>query len=447
MYDRIYGKVELPKSARKLAQSCPLLLRLREVRMPNIPFFDYPSFANVSRYEHSVGVGHLAFWWAKQNELESDSAEALALAGLYHDAATPAYSHLFEEFLSRDGFDHEAELASVLGAKPNLLGSQHAQVFLGRHCRLRDELAPRAQPGGLLSSTGVADLTAARHPLGVAVHGDLDLDNIDNVIRATTAMGLVRAHESLHPYEVALALRWDGEKVCIATDPADAVGRWRILRRRLYSAILDNEREFIAQATIKWALEECSKVDPELRESSAWTLTEPELVHEHLRMHAKSRELIDSFRLGRPAPLLLSAWIDDLSPLMGSNSEKNTVVLCDRLGALFGCDVYINFYVDKRERPIRLPQTLSPTLFDDVEEIPYPPSSHELPQPKSIAATPGVLGVIGTPRAIARNRDAKSTLITSAIEVLSDVLLQDVETADTRWLGTRRSMVVARSDE
>src|SRR5215213_4390987 len=99
--DALYGRLELPAIVSRLATSDPLILRLREVRMPNIPFVSYPSFAGVTRFEHSLGVAHLAWWWAKRNRLSRDEAEALALAGLYHDAASPAFSHLFEEFLSR----------------------------------------------------------------------------------------------------------------------------------------------------------------------------------------------------------------------------------------------------------------------------------------------------------------------------------------------------------
>ena len=53
--DRLYGKLELPDIAWDLATTCPVLLRLREIRMANIPFLTHPSFANVDRYEHPWG--------------------------------------------------------------------------------------------------------------------------------------------------------------------------------------------------------------------------------------------------------------------------------------------------------------------------------------------------------------------------------------------------------
>lgn len=39
---------------------CPGLLRLRNVRMANNQFVAFPAFSTTTRYEHSLGVCHLA---------------------------------------------------------------------------------------------------------------------------------------------------------------------------------------------------------------------------------------------------------------------------------------------------------------------------------------------------------------------------------------------------
>ena len=64
LFDRIYGELKFPPLVWK-ALDCPGLLRLREVRMANIPFLSFPSFTGVTRYEHSLGVCHLAGLFAK----------------------------------------------------------------------------------------------------------------------------------------------------------------------------------------------------------------------------------------------------------------------------------------------------------------------------------------------------------------------------------------------
>jgi HD superfamily phosphohydrolase len=438
-HDRLYGRLRLPEVARRLAGTCPLLLRLREVRMPNIPFASYPSFANVSRYEHSLGVAHLAWWWARRNGLNDERGEALVLASLYHDAATPAFSHLFEEFLSRDNFHHESALADVLSGRPSLVGGAQAQVFLGRHPRLRDELAARDSDQPLMTATGIAALAVGKEPLGVALHGDLDLDNIDNVIRATTAMGLYSemSQPPVHPYEVAESLIWHDGQVTLARDASDAVQRWKAMRRRLYSAILDNQTEFVAQATIKWALDACYEYDPALSEKNAWTLTEPELVFLHLLRNPTSKKLMDKVRGGPLPELLFSAWISDLTPLLTSGSAAVTDKLCAALSEAWRTDVYVSFNVDKREREIRLPPAPERTLFDLV-----PDANDRAPNGVPAAAgKPGVLGAVGARVHDVRGRSGRpdpGEALAATRAALEDAFGPAVDALDTAWLGLRR---------
>lgn len=443
--DRLYGQLELPNIARELAGSCPLLIRLREVRMPNIPFLTYTSFANVSRYEHSLGVAHLAWWWAQRNNLSTEIGEAVTLGALYHDAATPAFSHLFEEFLSRSGFDHERKLGDLLSASPKSDGGRHAQVFLGKSPRLRRELAKLASDEPLLTPAGVASIATGKVPLGEIVHGDIDLDNIDNVIRATTAMGLIPQEKAVHPYEVASHFLYEDNRIVLTQDADGDISRWRGLRRRLYQAILDNQSEFIAQTTIKWALEECYQVSPALRDERAWTYTEPEIIHDYLLAHERSAKLMSMVRLASFPKLMFSAWSPDVRPLMGQGSEARIEELCKRLADVFGTDVYINFYVDKRERRIKLPRSRELTLFGNQDDV----EGSELHSPDAVssstelAGVPGVIGAIGTSlggpdrstkRATAGNRSRR---LDEAAEVLELVLGNSVIDIRGTWLGGR----------
>jgi hypothetical protein len=438
-YDRLYGRLELPEIARKLAATCPLLLRLREVRMPNIPFVTYPSFANVSRFEHSLGVAHLAWWWARRNRLDREEGEALALGALYHDAATPAFSHLFEEFLSRQGFDHERALADVLGARPAVPGGAHAQVFLGRAPRLRTELAARGTDCAL-TATRVAAIAVGDDALGRAVHGDLDLDNIDNVIRATTAMGLTGgAARQPHPYEVADALVYNGGVVTLSRDSSHVVDQWRALRRLLYRSILDSKQEFLAQATIKWALEECYRDDETLSEPNAWCLTEPELIFGHLRHHPYARLLIDRVRMGSFPDLLFSAWIDDLGALVGPGSLDATEKLCSALSEIWCTDVYVSFIIDKRERRISLPAAPVRTLFDLEPEEAAP--AGDAGAEAVTEGKPGVLGAIGMrlrPDAPTGRPPSRVEALARTQDALEGILGPVLAHLDTAWLGARQ---------
>lgn len=441
LHDRLYGEINIPDRARRLASDCPVILRLREVRMPNVGFVTFPSFASVTRFEHSVGVSHLAWWWARRNDLEQDTAEALAIAGLYHDAATPAFSHLYEEFLQRDGFDHEQELYNLLTGKTNLLGSERAQVFLGRGCLLPQVLPEPTSSESQLTLSGIAETVTGSTALGEVLHGQIDLDNIDNVIRAVTAMGLVTQRETIHPYEVANALVYEDGRVCVAPDGLAAIANWQRLRRRLYSAINENEMEFRTQATIKWAISKCAEEDEEIRSSQSWRMSEPELI-EKIRKYDLPKRLIDQVRLNSPGRLLLSAWFSDISTLLGPGSEKMLDSIAYEIGSQVGEDVYVNFYIDKRERRINLPRSSRLVLFDDDSLLDQP-----WQQLDCTGRQPGIVGVISLPARMSRGSGeephdgptAKRHLdLAQAGRVLASYVGVNPDAISTRWVGSRR---------
>jgi HD superfamily phosphohydrolase len=57
--DPLYGSVQFDETLVALVQT-PVVQRLRHVRLSNIDSIDIPAIANLSRFEHVVGVAHLA---------------------------------------------------------------------------------------------------------------------------------------------------------------------------------------------------------------------------------------------------------------------------------------------------------------------------------------------------------------------------------------------------
>jgi hypothetical protein len=412
--------------------------------MANIPFLTYPSFANVDRYEHSLGVAHLAWRWALRNQLPQDLGIALSIAALYHDGATPAFGHLFEEFLGRYGFDHETALVNLLLGQPeDLRGGESCQVFLGFQCKLRDILPRISDPESPLTPNFIAKLASGKGSLGRLIKGDIDFDNIDNVIRASSAMGLIKDDYVVHPYEITDAIVYEDGEIRIDRAHSIALSYWTELRRKLYGEILNNSHEFRAQTAIKWAIEECAEKDSSLAKPGAWVLTDPMLSFEHLRKVPFSQVLLDRVRLGRPPDLLFSVWLDDLTPLLGVSSESTIKTLCSQISDLINMEVYVNYYVDKRERAITFDLSKhSSFLFGNNGERP----THELGQ-STVGKRSGVVGVVGVNRVEKYARDtaaasddqrlAKRPLSKEPlIEVFEKFLDQPVRSFSFGWLGT-----------
>ena len=406
--------------------------------MANIPFLTHPSFAHVDRYEHSLGAAHLAWRWSNRRGLCKDDALALTLAALYHDGATPAFGHLFEEYLRRFGFDHEESLVNLLqGTTDELPGADSAQVFLGRGCKLRSALPrPKSLPSSL-TTLGVADLIAGKGTFGQLIKGRIDFDNIDNVVRASSAMGLSPPRDLIHPYDIIDAIAFDGNEITIDQAKASAISAWSEVRRQLYDAILNNQYEFRAQTALKWAIEECAAKHEGLRHPGAWIITDPELTFDYLRKVPFSQALVDRLRLANPPELLFCAWASDLSVLTGQQSGHVILGLSDALSQLTNCEVYFNYYLDKRSRKIGLPVRDNMSLF-----IPDEPGSPGDAQSASNGGVIGAVYVTRTERASAEGAQGPYKEVTKRPASLGDIsatleryLGQPIYSASFRWIS------------
>jgi len=101
----------------------PILQRLRRIRQLAGAHLVYPS-AQHSRFEHSLGVMHLAGQAATvlkdKGFLDSDDAANLRLAGLLHDVGHGPFSHLFEEVLERKKKTSHEEIGKKLILKTEI---------------------------------------------------------------------------------------------------------------------------------------------------------------------------------------------------------------------------------------------------------------------------------------------------------------------------------------
>lgn len=156
--DPVHGYVEVEDFALALLDSAALQ-RLRYVKQLGFSYLVYPG-ANHTRFEHSLGTMFLADLAGRRFGLEEDERRLVIAAALLHDIGHGPFSHasepLMEEFLHRthdeiDGIveEHVGELLRSSGIDPGELCS----VVRGKH---------------LLSGI---------------IHGDLDVDRMDYLLR------------------------------------------------------------------------------------------------------------------------------------------------------------------------------------------------------------------------------------------------------------------------
>lgn len=356
IYDRLYGKLEFPKIIGDLL-NCPGLLRLREIGLGNIKFISFPSFSAVTRYEHSLGVCHLADLASKSLNLSEKDRMELMIAALYHDVTTPPFAHAMEEILkSYYGFDHERHFYDLIVGRSKDLGKSYAQIFQGRALKL-PKLCQSAQARRIgIDLFRIPELVFGKEndTLSSLISGDIDLDNIDNVVRASSAMGIAGADKHLAEALAKSFVFYKGKKVAISESAKSYVEKWKRLREIQYDMILCSIDDFSLQTMLKHALRyliESADENIQLREED-WKLTEEEILQK-IRGHPDAREVYRRMQLRNLYECLNLVWIKGSRVLEYIENEKNQRNLEKLSEDILHIKTITNYYLDKRQRDIQ----------------------------------------------------------------------------------------------
>ena len=157
--DPVHGYVEVSADALALLDS-RLIQRLRYIRQLGFSHQVYPG-ANHTRFEHSLGTMHLAQIFCRLLGLDPEQERLIAVAGLLHDIGHGPYSHATERLMEE------------------FCGRRHHQV---------EELIRGGAIAGSLEALGmdpreVCAVIEGSHPLAGIIHGDLDVDRMDYLLR------------------------------------------------------------------------------------------------------------------------------------------------------------------------------------------------------------------------------------------------------------------------
>jgi HD superfamily phosphohydrolase len=157
--DSVHDHIEVTGVAEALLDT-PAMQRLRRVRQLGTVSLVYPS-ANHTRFEHSLGVYHLASEAVDHLGVGGQTAERVRAAALLHDVGHSPFSHNVERLLAR----HTGKLHDDVG---ELVASGRVGAVLREH-----DLDPAA----------VAALVAGEGRYGQLVSGELDVDRMDYLVR------------------------------------------------------------------------------------------------------------------------------------------------------------------------------------------------------------------------------------------------------------------------
>src|SRR6218665_1330695 len=241
--DILYGKIEIPEWILPFLK-IPEFVRLRGVRLSNVDSFQFKDFNGPARWEHCIGVMHLASKFADKKNLDLRGRVHLMLAALLHDVATPPFAHTLEYVL--DGYDHELESSKILGANDSDDSNPGFPVFASQLPQFRNLCLVTSKKIGVnIDPDEVAQLVVGDGDLGYVINGKIDLDNIDNVLRASLFLGI--EVDKSTPYKLVDWLARTGLAINVQPEDDIAVKYWMSYRTQMYSAFFNSTDEEIGR--------------------------------------------------------------------------------------------------------------------------------------------------------------------------------------------------------
>ena len=227
--DSVHDHIEVEGVALDLLDT-PELQRLRHIKQLSTVRLVYPS-ANHTRFEHSLGVYHLASRALEHLGISGRRAERVRAAALLHDVGHGPYGHQTEDVIQRHAGVHHDEVHGLLD-----------QGTVARVLRDHD-----------LDPSRVADLVAGDGEFGQLVSGELDVDRMDYLVRDAHHTGV--PYGTVDHQRLVRSLQFvDGELVLAAGNVQTAEGLL-VARALMNAAVYRHHVSRIAGAMLERASE------------------------------------------------------------------------------------------------------------------------------------------------------------------------------------------------
>jgi len=179
--DPVYGYVYVTEAERQIIDSF-VFQRLRRIRQLAGAEYVYPG-ANHTRFEHSIGVSHLAGLLTSNPQLaeilSEEEAQMIRIAALLHDVGHGPFSHIFEHLLVKFlNKTHEDMTAWVI-----------------QNSDLRDVISSLGYDPDVIARLAIGSLNKPKmNFMDQIIRSAVDVDKLDFVVRDTYHTGAEYGH-------------------------------------------------------------------------------------------------------------------------------------------------------------------------------------------------------------------------------------------------------------
>ena len=268
--DTVHGTVRLEGVVLELLETLELQ-RLNSIRQLGLTYLVFPG-ANHSRIEHVIGVSHVAGQVAGSIGLSKEEEDIVTAAGLLHDVGHGPFSHTLEHVLSYESsLDHTKLTQRIITGGEDNVSAEERKEFpevpripevLENHGLRPSEIAALVR--GMQVAQGLRGLEephrsrpAKKRYLGQIIHGTVDADQIDYLMRDSHYTGVAHGMIDFRRLLQTMALR--GGEVVIDKKGLPALEGMLVARALMYSSVYFHKTVRIAEQMIARAVERSSK--------------------------------------------------------------------------------------------------------------------------------------------------------------------------------------------
>ena len=240
--DPVHGYIQVDSTLLPLLDT-PQVQRLRYIRQLGFSYLVYPG-AHHTRFEHSLGTMHLANALGTRLSLSPYDHAHVSAAGLLHDIGHGPFSHAIE------------------GLSREFLGRKHTDIY---------EQLSTGNLGEVLSDTGldpdlINRLINGDHPLSGIIHGDLDVDRMDYLLRDAHYTGV--PYGTVDAMRLIRAMRLCDTGIMLDISGVQAAESLLIARTLMRHAVYYHHVSRIAEKMFTMAVYQYIKDDPARRLTS-----------------------------------------------------------------------------------------------------------------------------------------------------------------------------------
>lgn len=303
VYDPIHGSISLNGVFLELMDRHELQ-RLRSIKQLGLSNVVFPG-ANHTRFEHSLGVYHLAGRMTESMGIGREEADTIRAAAMLHDVCHPPFSHTLERLMeSASGRDHmEMSRALIMGDVPSFMerdrdffdGREPLSTLLEDHGISAESVCdlimnPLSKVGGLdiySSAMGAQPLSATKDYAHQIIHGPIDADQIDYLMRDAHYTGIV--HGSVDKDRLLSQMAVHNGKVVLRKGGITSAEGLMVARILMYSSVYYHKTVKIVEAMLRRAIE-ISDLDM----SQLYLMTDTDLISALLDGRERSADLMRS---------------------------------------------------------------------------------------------------------------------------------------------------------